>query len=98
MTEFHSGLVKRIESKFPKEFLPDHSIGDKILLILDVWNDMRKNQEVQQEKLLGAMKDLEYTLNLLNVAESNLGDEHDELKKRINDWLDYYRNISKQEE
>lgn len=97
MTEFHSGLIKRIESKFPEEFLPDHSTGDKILLILDVWNDMRKNQEVQQEKLLGAMKDLEYTLNLLNVAESNLSDEHVELKKGINDWLDYYRNLSKQE-
>jgi septal ring factor EnvC (AmiA/AmiB activator) len=51
----------------------------------------------QQKDLDGALKDLEYTLNVLNLAESNLSDEHVELKKTINDWLDYYRNLSKQE-
>lgn len=94
---FHDSVIKGIESKLPEGFLPDHTTEEKVLIILDVWQGMRESILQDQNKLEGAMKDLEYTLNLLNLAESNLGDEHVELKKGINDWLDYYRNLSKQE-
>jgi hypothetical protein len=94
---FTESLIRHIEYKLPKDFLPEKSTGDKVLIILDVWQSMKDKIAEQEKKIEGAIKDLEYTLNLLNVAESNLTDEHAELKKGINDWLDYYRNLSKQE-
>jgi hypothetical protein len=94
---FTESLIRHIEHKLPADFLPEKSSGDKILIILDVWQSMKDKIAEQETKIEGAVKDLEYTLNLLNVAESNLSDEHAELKKGINHWLDYYRNLSKQE-
>jgi hypothetical protein len=95
--EFTPFVLNLIRGKLPKDTLYGVSDADKVLMILDVWTGMRETITKHQENLDGALKDLEYTLNLLNVAESNLTDEHAELKKGINDWLDYYRNLSKQE-
>lgn len=94
--EFTPFVLNLIRGKL-KDTLYGSSDADKVLMILDVWKDMRQTITELQKERDGSLKDLEYTLNMLNVAESNLTDEHSELKKAINDWLDYYRNISKQE-
>jgi len=98
VNDFTPSLIRHIKEKLPKDILNDYSDGQKLLILLDNWHNMKNNMAEAQKKLEGAMKDLEYTLNMLNVAESNLSDEHVELKKGINDWLDYYRNLSKKEE
>jgi hypothetical protein len=95
--EFTPFILNLIRGKLPKDTLYGVNDADKVLMILDVWTGMRETISKQQKDLDGALKDLEYTLNVLNLAESNLSDEHAELKKTINDWLDYYRNLSKQE-
>jgi hypothetical protein len=94
--QFTESLIRHIEHKLPKEFLPDHTTGEKVLIILDVWQSMRDKIADQDKKLEGAMKDLEFTLNLLNIAETYITD-NDTFKQEVNDWLEYYRKISKQE-
>jgi hypothetical protein len=76
--------------------LPDHTTEEKVLIILDVWQSMRDKIAKQDEDLIGALKDLEFTLNLLNTAETYI--TNDEFKQKVNEWLEYYRNLSKQEE
>lgn len=92
---FHNSVIKGIESKLPEGFLPDHTTEEKVLIILDVWQSMRDKIAKQDEDLIGAMKDLEFTLNLLNTAETYI--TNDEFKQKVNEWLEYYRNLSKQE-
>ena len=96
MTSFTGSLIRDIERKLPKEFLSNHTTGEKVLIILDVWQSMKDKIADQDKKLEGAMKDFEFTLNLLNIAETHIID-NDIFKKKVNDWLDYYRNLSKQE-
>ena len=93
---FHNSVIKGIESKLPEGFLPDHTTEEKVLIILDVWQSMRDKIAKQDEDLIGALKDLEFTLNLLNTAETYI--TNDEFKQKVNEWLEYYRNLSKQEE
>jgi predicted nuclease with TOPRIM domain len=97
VNDFTPSLIRHVREKLPKDILNDYSDGHKLLILLDNWHNMKNNMEEAQKKLEDVMKELEYTLNVLNVAESNLGNEHHELKKIITDWLDYYRNLSKQE-
>ena len=95
MTSFTDSLIRNIEQKLPKEFLSEHTSGEKVLIILDVWQSMKDKIAKQDEDLIGAMKDLEFTLNLLNTAETYI--TNDEFKQKVNEWLEYYRNLSKQE-
>jgi hypothetical protein len=92
---FNRSLLDVVESKLPEGFLPDHTTEEKVLIILDVWQSMRDKIAKQDEDLIGAMKDLEFTLNLLNTAETYI--TNDEFKQKVNEWLEYYRNLSKQE-
>lgn len=98
-SDFHAGLIAKIEEKLPvlpEELLVGLSIGDRLLMALEGWHVMQGIIQDQQKKTEGAIKDLEYTLNLLNVAESNLGPEHVELKNTIGVWLQYYKDLTKQ--
>jgi hypothetical protein len=85
-------FIQALEKKLPEDFLPDHTLEEKLLIVLGVWQDMRQTIETQQSTVEKLIKDFEYTLNLLNSAEPAVAEE--ELKKTINDWLEYYRNIS----
>jgi hypothetical protein len=92
---FNRSLLDVVENKLPEGFLPDHTTEEKVLIILDVWQSMRDKIAKQDKDLIGAMKDLEFTLNLLNTAETYI--TNDEFKQKVNEWLEYYRNLSKQE-
>jgi hypothetical protein len=97
-SDFHPGLIAKIEEKLPvlpEELLLGLSIGDRLIMALEGWHIMQGIIQDQQKKIDGAVKDLEYTLNLLNVAESNLGREHAELKNIIGIWLQYYKDLTK---
>jgi hypothetical protein len=88
-TSLSSSFAKIIEQRLPKDFLPDHTIDEKVLLIIDAWPGMKDKINEQQEQIVVIMKDLEYALNLLNIAETHT--ENVELKKIINDMLNFYR-------
>lgn len=89
---FNERLIKEIEKKLPPEFLSEYSLPEKILMVLDVWESMKQANEEQRKQILGLIKDLETTLNLLNLAEKELADS--DLKNDINKWLEYYRNLA----
>ena len=88
-TPISSSFAKIIEQRLPADFLPDHTTDEKVLLIIDAWPGMKEKINEQQERIVVMMKDLEYALNLLNIAETHV--ENTELKKMINDMLDFYR-------
>lgn len=88
-TPINSSFAKVIEQRLPKDFLPDHTTDEKVLMIVDAWPGMRDRINDQQERIVMIMKDLEHALNLLNVAEPHVKDA--ELKKMINDMLNFYR-------
>lgn len=89
---FSESVIKGIEKKLPQDFLPDHTLEEKVLIVLDVWQGMRQTITDQQDKFDKLIKDFEFTLNLLNLTEPTI--ENEELKKSVNDWLEYYRKIS----
>jgi hypothetical protein len=84
-------LLKIVEDKIPKDLLPDLTTEEKLLAILNVWQEMRISNDEYIKKFDGLIKDLEFTLNLLNLAEKSLVDS--DLKTEINNWLEYYRNL-----
>jgi hypothetical protein len=74
-------LLKIVEDKIPKDLLPDLTTEEKLLAILNVWQEMRISNDEYIKKFDGLIKDLEFTLNLLNLAEKSLVDS--DLKTEI---------------
>jgi hypothetical protein len=85
-----SSFAKIIEQRLPNNFLPEHATDEKVLMIIDAWVGMKDKIVFQEEQIFVIMKDLEYSLNLLNIAETHV--DNIELKKIINDMLDFYRS------